>query len=113
MELTEETTADVKIVAVMGRLDTATSTRFGCRLDELLHDGQAHLLIEASRLDYIGSAGLRALLVAAKQAANRGRRLAVCDMSAPIARMVDIAGFGEVFEIYRSREEALAKLSTN
>jgi anti-anti-sigma factor len=111
MELTEEATACVTIVAVAGRLDTGTSTRFVNRLDELLAAGPAHLLIEVSRLNYIGSAGLRALLVAAKGATTRGRRLAVCNMTAQIEQLVDLAGLGEVFETYKSREEALAKLS--
>jgi anti-anti-sigma factor len=113
MELTEEATAEVAIVAVTGRLDTATSTRFGSRLDELLRDAQAHLLIDASRLEYIGSAGLRALLVAAKDATHRGRRLAVCGMTAQIAHTVELAGFDDLFETYASRAEALAKLSAN
>jgi anti-anti-sigma factor len=113
MELTEEATAEVAIVAVTGRLDAATSMLFGSRLDELLRDEQAHLLIDASQLEYIGSVGLRALLVAAKDATHRGRRLAVCGMTAQIAHTVELAGFGDLFETYASRADALAKLSAN
>ena len=58
-------------------------------------------------------AGLRALLVAAKDATHRGRRLAVCGMTAQIAHTVELAGFGDFFETYASRAEALAKLSAN
>lgn len=111
MELTEEGAADITIVAVAGRLDTQTAGRFSTRMDELLGAGQAQLLIEASGLNYISSAGFRALLLAAKGAADKGGRLAVCSMTPPMRRVVELAGLEAVFETYPSREDALAKLA--
>ena len=63
MELSEETNTGVTIVAIAGRVDTQTAPDLGHRLSELLHAGSARLLIEASRLTYIGSAGLGKLLL--------------------------------------------------
>ena len=113
MEVTEEASADVTIVAIAGRLDTQTSARFSHRLGELVHAGQARLLIEVSQLHYISSAGFRALLLANKSATERGGRLAVCGMTAPMQRVVDLAGLELAIETYPSREEALAKLATH
>ena len=113
MELTEEGSAEVTIVAVTGRLDTRTAGRFSSRMDELLGAGQAQLLIEASQLHYIGSAGFRALLLAAKGAAGKGGRFAMCNMTAPMQRALELAGLETVFETYPSREAALAKLRTD
>ena len=62
------TSPSLHIVAVAGRLDTQTVARFSHRMGELLHAGHAQLLIEASRLSYISSAGLHAVLVATKGA---------------------------------------------
>jgi len=111
MDLTEETSADVTIVAVAGRLDTQTASRCSDRLAELLRSGHGRLLIDVSRLDYISSAGLRALLVAAKQAAQIGGKLAVCCMSAQVKDVIEIAGLDAVLDLYSSRDEALAQLS--
>ena len=113
MELTEEDAADVTVIAVAGRLNTETAARFSHRVGDLLHAGQAQLLIEASRLSYISSAGVRALLVANKVATDKGGRLAVCGMSASVRRVLEIAGLDETFESYPTREEALAKLPAN
>ena len=110
MELIEEGTADVTIVAVAGRLDTRTAGQFSDRMSELLFAGPAQLLIEASRLNYISSAGFRALLIAAKGAADKGGRLAVCNMTAPMRRVVELAGLEAVLDTYPSREEALLSL---
>ena len=111
MDLTEEAAADVTIVAIAGRLDSRTAPRLGDRLSELLRSGEPHLLIETSAMRYISSAGLRALLVAAKGAAEKGGGLAVCGMTPPIRRVIELAGLHEIFQMHASREEALAKLS--
>lgn len=111
MNLTEEAAADVTIVAVDGRLDARTVDQFSDRLSALLRSGQARVLIEGSRLSYISSAGFRALLIGAKLSAQMGGRLAVCSLTAPIKRVIELGGFHDAFETYPSREEALAKLS--
>ena len=112
MQPAEQTVRNITVVPVAGRLDTHTAPRLGEQLDELLHAGRALLLIEASGLQYIGSAGLRALLVAGKRAAEQGGRLALCGMTSPIHRMVEVAGLDAVLQTYPSREDALAKLSS-
>ena len=111
MELTEEATADVTIVAVAGRLDSSTSDRFGNRLGELLQAGRANLLIEASGLTYVSSTGIRALLLAAKSATAKGGRLVVCGMTAPIVEVMQLAGVASEFETFGSREEAMARFA--
>ena len=113
LRMTEEDTDDVTIVSVAGRLDTQSSARLSDRLGELLHTGRANLLIEASRLTYISSAGFRTLLVAARAATANGGRLAICSMAAPISQVVELAGLSAEFEIYASRAEALASLAAN
>ena len=110
MELTEEANGEVTIVAVTGRLDAEAARRFGDRIAALIEAGRSRLLIEASRLDYVGSMGLRALLIASNRAAESRGRLALCGITAPVRRVIDIGGFGGTFEAYPSREDALAKL---
>ncbi len=110
MDLTEEAAAGVMIVAVAGRLDSQTARRFSARLAELLRSDQPRLVIEASRLTYVSSAGFRALLVAAKSAAAKDGGLVICGVTAPIQRVMEVAGLAAVFEIFPSREAALAQL---
>jgi anti-anti-sigma factor len=113
MELTEEALDDVTIVAVTGRLDAGAARQFGERLTTLIRGGRLRLLIEASQLEYIGSLGLRALLIASSLAAEVQGRFAVCAMTAPVRRVVELAGLSAVFEGYPSREAALESLRTS
>lgn len=112
MVLTEEAAGGVTIVSVAGRLDVELARQFGERLTTLIRAGHSRLLIEASKLDYIGSMGLRALLIASNLAAEARGRLALCGMTAAVRRVVELGGFGDIFEGYPSREEALAKLGS-
>lgn len=111
MELSEETNTGVTIVAIAGRVDTQTAPDLGHRLGELLHAGSARLLIEASRLTYIGSAGFRALLLSAKRAAEQGGWLAMCSMSEPLRQLVELAGLDAAFRVYPTRAAALHDLT--
>jgi anti-anti-sigma factor len=110
MALLEEGDDDVTIVAVAGRLDTQTAGQFSSRVDELLQAGRMRLLIEASGLNYISSAGFCALLLAAKSATENGGKFAMCGMTAPMQRAMEAAGLDLVFETYPSRDAALGEM---
>lgn len=111
MELIEEAAEAVTIVAVAGRLDALAARQLGERLTMLTQSGRSHLLIDFAMLDYIGSLGFRTLLVAVRLVAETNGWLALCGLTAPVRRVVDLGGFANEFEIYGSRDEALAKLS--
>ena len=108
MEFIEEGGAEFTIVVVAGRLDSQTSDRFSNRLSELFRSRETQVLIELSRLSYISSAGCRALYIAARQAAQRGRQVTICGMNQAVERVVELAGLGSQVRIFGSREEALA-----
>jgi anti-anti-sigma factor len=63
-----------------------------------------------SRLNYIGSLGLRALFVASRRAAENQGRLAMCSLTAPVHHVIELGGFVGMLEQYVSREEALAAM---
>lgn len=111
MEFTAEDTADLTIVTVAGRLDSAAASQFSGRLAELRQDGKPQLLIELSRLTYISSAGCRALFVAARHTAANGSQLALCGMNGAVRQVVELAGLSSQVGIYASREEAVTCLS--
>ncbi len=110
MELTEEAADEVTIVAVAGRIDAEAARQLGERLAALINAGQSRVLIDAAKVDYIGSMGLRTLLIATRLASDSHGRLALCGLTGPVRRVVELGGFGDVFERHASRDEALAKL---
>ena len=85
------------IIILEGRLDTSTTPQ----LDEVLNaelEGISELTFDFSGLEYISSAGLRALLTAQKTM-NRQGRMVVKNVSEEVNEVFEITGFSDVLTI--------------
>jgi anti-sigma B factor antagonist len=111
MELVEAKQNGVVILGVQGRLDASNADTVEQRLLALIAAGERRLVIDCAQLDYISSAGLRVLLVAAKRLTATGGNIVVAALKEPIKEIFDIAGFAALFRVYRSQDEAAAALS--
>lgn len=109
MQVTDETLGDVLVVRPEGRLDSNTSPTFEKHLLERL-DGASRLIVDFDALDYISSAGLRVLLMAAKRSRQTGGRLAICNLKEPIREVFEISGFMSILTVCADRAEALSKV---
>ncbi len=107
MELREERLDAVTALLVKGRIDHATAATFGERLESFVAAPASRLVVDFGELEYISSAGFRALLVAAKRAEGVGGRLILCSLSDKVHQLFDLGGFLELFSIASSREEAI------
>ncbi|MEN8175423.1 MAG: STAS domain-containing protein [Pseudomonadota bacterium] len=69
------------------------------------------IVLDFSQTLFIASAGLRALLRAAKEAENNGGRLVLCNCSGPVAKVLEITGFDQLITCYPSGSEAVSALT--
>lgn len=112
MEITEETRSGVTVLKPVGRIDSATSGAFEARLVEaVVGRGKASVVVDMTALTYISSAGLRALLVAAKKAKPAGSRVVLAAMAPTIREVFDMSGFSTLFEIHPGPDAAVSALS--
>ncbi len=102
---------DIAVVSPQGRLDSVTSRNFERDLLENIDSGATRLLIDFSKLDYISSAGLRSVLLAAKRIRASGGRMALCSLNREIAEVFDISGFSSILDIQPSYDAAVTRLS--
>jgi anti-anti-sigma factor len=107
MDVTQESAGEVAIIVVAGRMDAAGARQFTEAVSALVHSGRSRLLLDASRLEYIGSLGMRALLLAARAATHASGRLVLVGLAEPVRRVLELGGFGSSFEIHASRDDAL------
>jgi anti-sigma B factor antagonist len=97
------------VIAVSGRVDAATAPQFEAQLLELIAEGRLRIVIDLADLDYINSAGLRALLVAGKRLKPQGGRLLLAAPREPVRQVLQISGFSSMFETCATGEEALTR----
>jgi anti-anti-sigma factor len=75
MEITEQKSAEVVTLRLSGRLDTTTARAFEKKILGQIESGERHVVIDLAQLDYISSAGLRVIVLAAKRlSAANGKR---------------------------------------
>ena len=107
MEITERKAGNVCVVGVAGRLDSGTAESFGQRLHHLIDGGERSLVVDGATLEYVSSAGLRVLLVAAKRLKAANGRIVLSSLKPHILEVFEIAGFTSVFPIYGNAEQAV------
>ena len=114
MELSPRRFDTAVVVSPVGRIDESNVKVFETTLAphvKTCAEGQHQLILDLSRLDYISSAGLRILMIAAKNSkAQKGTFL----LAAPqplVKEVLEIGKFTTVLTIAPSLRDALAKVS--
>jgi anti-anti-sigma factor len=111
MNIKETKTDKATVLAVEGRVDSGTSAELEKKLIALIEiGGVKDIAMDFSAMDYISSAGLRVLLMAAKKAGKLGGKIVLAGLSANVKEVFDISGFSNIFSISASVEEAVRAL---
>lgn len=110
MELREEDLNGVTALSVKGRIDSGTAPELGQKLAGVVSVPKRGLVIDLAELEYISSAGFRALFIAAKRANETGSRLVLCSLPGKVRQLFEIGGFMDIFAIAGSRDEAIARV---
>jgi anti-sigma B factor antagonist len=108
MEISQKEFKHCHLVAVKGRVDSSTAPQFSQALDKLINKGVFKIVIDMSDLDYMSSAGFRALLSAQRQCKryNRGE-VYLAAVSPRIHEALELAGFTELFRTFAEPLEAV------
>jgi anti-sigma B factor antagonist len=114
MPLPHRNYGPVRTIAPKGRLDHDNCEAFRAELAPHLEacakSGQP-LVLDLSGLEYVSSAGLRCLMLAAKEARAGEGQVVVAAMQPVVAEIFKISRFNLVFEVFPTLREALASLS--
>lgn len=114
MQISTRRYADALVAAPAGRLDHVSASSFEGELTRLVAqsaDGSGALVLDFSDVEYISSAGLRALMVAATQMRSRQGKLAVAALQTVVAEIFRISRFDRVLTVSATLEDALEQCS--
>ena len=116
MNLSPRRFADVVVVSPVGRIDQSSADTFKDVLAPHLAQctaGEDRLVIDLAGLEYISSAGLRVLMLAAKQSKAQGGTLLLTGLQPLVQEIFEISRFTMVFVITPTLRDALAKVSAS
>ena len=111
MELKTHMEDNALVVIVTGKMDAVTAPLYQERLKEELAGGALRLVVDCSGLEYVSSAGLRAILTISKELRLKGGVQAYCALREQVREVFDISGFGSIIPIHDTRDAALAALA--
>jgi anti-sigma B factor antagonist/stage II sporulation protein AA (anti-sigma F factor antagonist) len=114
MVLTHTRFADVVVLAPKGRVDHASSEGLREALEPHLvacAAGRDHVVLDLASVDFISSAGLRVLMLAAKQAKAQRGFLAVAAAQPLVGEILEISKFTLVLRTLPSVRDAVAAAS--
>ena len=97
----------VQMVDLSGVLDIHTTRHFEKTLNSLIAQGSHWIIINFKRCDYISSAGLGALVGAAREVRRHEGDLRLLHLSNKIMKIVKLLGFDRILKIYNNEKEAL------
>ncbi len=110
MQIGEDRVGEALVIAPMGRVDSVSSAELERVVVARIDAGGRRLVLDLSGVEYISSAGLRVLLMAAKRLKAPPAALVLCGLGPSVRTVLELAGFLPLFSVEAGREQALARI---
>lgn len=108
MEIQTSNQDGVAVVALSGNLDGNTVNEAQEKIMPLLSADTKSLVLDMKGCGYVSSAGLRLLLMAAKQLSSRGGMLVLSGVCDEIKDVMEMTGFSNFFKSFPDINAAVA-----
>ena len=96
----------VHVIELAGQLDVDAAEPFDARLKSLVAGGARKFVLDFSKLKYVGSLGLRALIGLANSVKGQGT-VCVCGLSKDVKEVFEVTRVNMVLKVYGTRADAL------
>jgi anti-sigma B factor antagonist len=97
------------VYRLRGSLDLATAASARAALVEAAGAGRHDIVVDLTRLEFLDSTGLGALIGAHRRAVENGGAVRLAVGEGQIARLLNITGLIRIFPVYATLEDALNK----
>ena len=108
MEIATQEYKRVAVMSVSGRVDSSTAPELESQLTKVVDGGQYHIVLDLKDVEYMSSAGLRAMVSTLKKVKRVNGDLRLANPSARVEEVLRLAGLTSIFSIHSTQEEAVA-----
>ncbi|MGZ9221332.1 MAG: STAS domain-containing protein [Anaerolineales bacterium] len=103
-----DNTQSVSVMKVKGRVDSDSAPELETALTKLLNDGRNKIVLNLQSVDFLSSAGLRAIVKAYQGAKKSGGDVRLAAVSEPIEVILRTVGMMQMLKMYPTDQEAMA-----
>lgn len=107
MEISTKEMKRASLVTVSGRVDSATAPDLDKALQTLIQANRNQIVVDLKGVEYMSSAGIRALVSALKAAKSGGGGLCIAQPSTRARDVLELAGLTTIFAIHQDLIEAV------
>jgi anti-sigma B factor antagonist len=100
MKIDVQSMKRVELMTVSGRIDSSNAGEFDDALKALLDKGEYQLVLNLSGIEYISSAGLRALVSTLRESKKHNGDLRLADPADRVMEVLNLAGLTALFQIF-------------
>ena len=108
MNITSRQIGRVAVVSISGSMDALTATDATSFLREQIGAGHSQLVVDLSQVDFMSSAGLRAILTALKESRRQGGDLRLAGAQAGVDKVLKMSGFTSILKAFDTVDAAAA-----
>lgn len=108
MEITTKQFKSCDMLTVSGRVDSSTAPQLAEALESITGNGRYKIVLDMNALEYMSSAGFRALLSNQRECKryNRGE-IVLASVPQRVQEALELAGFTELFKSFDESVEAV------
>jgi len=110
LEVQELTEKDACVVSVHGQVHLLEAKELEQRLAAILQDGRPNIILDMTDVNFIASDGLGVLIKIRGDARRAGGNLRIVEPPEPVLGVFRTTRLTKLFDIYASREEAVAAI---
>ena len=95
------------LVTVNGRIDGSNASELDDAFNGLVDEGRHNIVADLSGVEYMSSAGLRAMVAALRSCKDKGGDLRIANPSQRMGDVLSLAGLDTIFSIYDDQTSAI------
>ncbi len=101
---------DALVVSVAGRIDASNSPEIEKEIATHTAAARTVVVLDLQGMEYMSSAGLRVVLISAKNLKAKGQDLFISGLNGSVKDVFELSGFYSIFRIFQTVEEALSAI---
>ena len=110
IEISKTTENNYLLISVKGEADASSSIELDRQLRESFDEGNPHILVDCTNLNYISSAGLGVFMSYIEEVNEKAITFIIFGLSDKVSKVFTILGLDQLLTIKSNKEDALAEI---
>jgi anti-sigma B factor antagonist len=111
MEITSSKLNHAIVISIRGSIDALTADQVTNYFSKRMDEGNNQFIADLTKVDFMSSAGLRAILATLKQSRQNGGDLRLAAAQPGVEKILKMSGFTSILKTYPTVGEAVADFS--